>query len=140
MEQCSKEIRRLTFIMPHDELKADNLPTDIKGQLLQPKDHVKIIGVIMDSKLKYGQHIARAACKCLEAAMQLKRLHGLSAAAARQLFTGSVALTIGYALNVWICACKDKLIGPVNRILRTGTQAIVGTFLTVATSVADAEA
>ena len=35
---------------------------------------------------------------------------------------------------------KDKLVGLVNRVQRIGAQAIVGTFLTVATSVAEAEA
>ena len=37
-------------------------------------------------------------------------------------------------------AFKDKLKGPINRVQRIGAQAIVGTFLTVATSVAEAEA
>jgi hypothetical protein len=37
-------------------------------------------------------------------------------------------------------AFKDKAIGPINRVQRVGAQAIVGTFLTVATSVAEAEA
>ena len=65
---------------------------------------------------------------------------GLSAATARQLFTATVAPAVDYASNVWVHACKDKLIGPVNRVQRTGAQAIVGTYLTVATSVAEAEA
>jgi hypothetical protein len=37
-------------------------------------------------------------------------------------------------------AFKDKLRGPVNWVQRIGAQAIVGAFLTVATSVAKAEA
>lgn len=37
-------------------------------------------------------------------------------------------------------ACKDKLTGPINRVQRIGAQAIVGTFVTVATWVAEAEA
>jgi hypothetical protein len=37
-------------------------------------------------------------------------------------------------------AFKDKASGPINRVQRVGAQAIVGTFLTVATSVAEAEA
>jgi hypothetical protein len=37
-------------------------------------------------------------------------------------------------------AFKNKNIGPINRVQRVGAQAIVGTFLTVATSVAEAEA
>lgn len=72
--------------------------------------------------------------------MELKRRRGLSAATARQLFRATVASTIDYASNVWMHACKDKLAGPINRVQRVGAQAIVGTFLIVATSVAEAEA
>lgn len=59
---------------------------------------------------------------------------------ARQLFTSTVAPVVDYASNVWMHAFKDKAIGPINRVQRVGAQAIVGTFLTVATSVAEAEA
>ena len=94
----------------------------------------------MDTRLKYKEHIARAASKGLEAAMELRRLRGLTPAAARQLFTSTVAPVVDYASNVWMHACKDKAMGPINRVQRVGAQAIVGTFLTVATSVAEAEA
>ncbi|GFF99290.1 probable transposable element [Aspergillus udagawae] len=90
--------------------------------------------------LKYKEHIARAASKGLEAAMELRRLRGLSPATARQLFTSTVAPVVDYASSVWMHACKDKAIGPINRVQRVGAQAIVGTFLTVATSVAETEA
>ncbi|OAQ57605.1 reverse transcriptase [Pochonia chlamydosporia 170] len=120
--------------------KFDKLPAVVKGREVQPKECVKVLGVWMDSKLKYRQHIAYAASKGLEAALELKRLKGLSATTARQLFTATVVPTVDYASNVWMHACKDKLIGPVNRVQRTGAQAIVGTYLTVATSVAEAEA
>lgn len=65
-----------------------------------PKDHVKILGVLIDARLKYQKHIARAAAKGLEAVIELKRLRGLSPTTARQLFTATVALTIDYASNV----------------------------------------
>ncbi|KAJ5471428.1 hypothetical protein N7530_008785 [Penicillium desertorum] len=120
--------------------KLDQGPCTIKGQTVAPKDHVKILGVLMDTKLKYKEHIARAASKGLEAAMELRRLRGLSPATARQLFTSTVAPVMDYASNVWMHACKDKATGPINRVQRVGAQAIVGTFLTVATSVAEAEA
>jgi hypothetical protein len=112
----------------------------IKGQSVEPKKYVKILGVLMDDKLKYREHVARAASKGLEAAMQLRRLRGLSPATARQLFTSTVAPVVDYASNVWMHVYKDRLIGPINRVQRTGAQAIVGTFLTVATAVAEAEA
>ncbi|KAJ5288046.1 hypothetical protein N7478_003732 [Penicillium angulare] len=120
--------------------KLDYEPFTIKGQTVTPKDHVKVLGLLMDSRLKYKEHIARAASKGLEAAMELRRLRGLSPATARQLFTSTVAPVVDYASNVWMHACKDKAMGPINRVQRVGAQAIVGTFLTVATSVAEAEA
>ncbi|THC88429.1 hypothetical protein EYZ11_012122 [Aspergillus tanneri] len=103
--------------------KSEQETFTIKGQAVEPKDHVKILGVLMDARLKYKEHIARAASKGLEAAMELRRLR-----------------VVDYASNVWMHAVKDKAIGPINRVQRVGAQAIVGTFLTVATSVVEAEA
>ncbi|KID59143.1 reverse transcriptase, partial [Metarhizium hybridum] len=120
--------------------KVDRLPAVVKGQAVHPKDHVKILGVILDYRLKYRQHIAYAASKGLEAAMELKRLNGLSAGTARQLFTATVVPAVDCASNVWMQACKDKLLGPINRVQTAGAQAIVGTFLRVAANVAEAEA
>ena len=120
--------------------KSESKPFDIKGEKVLPKNHVKILGVVMDAKIKYKEHIARASSKGLEAALELKRLRGLSPAMARQLFTSMVVPVVDYVSNVWIHVFKDKLKGPINRVQRLGAQAIVGTFLTVATSVAEAEA
>lgn len=94
----------------------------------------------MDAKLKYKEHIARAASKGLEAAMELRRLRGLTPSTTRQLFTSTVAPTVDYASSVWMHAFKDKLVEPINRVQRIRAQEIVGTFLTVATSIAEAEA
>jgi ribonuclease HI len=119
--------------------KTDQETFTIKGQTVIPRDHVKILGVLMDTRLKYKEHIARAASKGLEAAMELRRLRGLTPATARQLFTSIGAPVVDYASSVWMHACKDKASGPINRVQRVGAQAIAGTFLTVA-SVAEAEA
>ncbi|KAK8000511.1 reverse transcriptase [Apiospora arundinis] len=120
--------------------KADPTPFTIKGREVRPREHVKILGVIMDTKLKYRQHIAEAAAKGLEAVLELRRLKGLSPATARQLFTATVAPVVDYASNVWMHECRYRAAAPVNRIQKIGAQAIVGTFMTVATTVAEAEA
>jgi hypothetical protein len=52
--------------------KSDQGPFTIKGQTIEPKDYVKILGVLMDARLKYKEHIARAVSKGLEAAMELR--------------------------------------------------------------------
>ncbi|EGU72476.1 hypothetical protein FOXB_17015, partial [Fusarium oxysporum f. sp. conglutinans Fo5176] len=120
--------------------KSDSEPFTIRGQLVRPKTQVKVLGVIMDSGLKYKEHIARAATKGLKAVMELQRLRGLTPRTARQLFTTTVAPVVDYASNVWMHACKYRRASPINRVQRIGANAIVGTFLTVATSVAEAEA
>jgi hypothetical protein len=120
--------------------KSKQVPFIIKGQAVEPKDHVKILGVLMDTRLKYKEYIARAASKGLEAAMELQYLQNLSPSTARQLFTSTVTPVVDYASNVWMHAFKDKAVRPINRVQRVGAQAIVGIFLTVATSVAEAEA
>jgi hypothetical protein len=81
-----------------------------------PRDYVKILGVIIDTRLKYKEHIARAVSKGLEAAIELRRLRGLTLATARQLFTSTVALVVDYDSSVWMHACKDKASGPINRV------------------------
>ncbi|OAA39763.1 reverse transcriptase [Cordyceps fumosorosea ARSEF 2679] len=111
--------------------EIDTTPIVIKGQPVHPQESAKILGVVMDNRLQFRQHIARAASKGLEAAMELTRIRGLSAKTARQLFAATVIPVVDYASNVWMHAYKDKLIGPINRIQRAGAQAIVGTFMTV---------
>lgn len=69
---------------------------------------MKILGVIVDTRLKYKQHIARAASKGLEAALELTRLKGLSTAAARQLVSGTVAPVVDYASNIWMHAYTQR--------------------------------
>ncbi|EAQ90174.1 hypothetical protein CHGG_06793 [Chaetomium globosum CBS 148.51] len=120
--------------------KANSETFTIKGQDVQPKDHVKILGVVMDAKLRYKEHIARAASKGLSAAMELKRLSGLSPATARQLFTALVAPVVDYASSVWMHQCNWKTTPAIHRVQRVAAQGIIGTFSTVATRVADAEA
>lgn len=50
---------------------------------MKPKDYVKILGVLIDTRLKYKEYIVRVASKGLEVAIELRRLRGLSLAIAR---------------------------------------------------------
>ncbi len=75
-------------------------PVTVQGQTVGPQESVKVLGVVMDTKLRYRQHIARAATRGLRAAMALQRLSMLSPRTARQLFTSTVAPVIDYASNV----------------------------------------
>jgi hypothetical protein len=119
--------------------RVSTRPFTIKGEAIAPKETAKILGVIMDSGLRYVQHIRKAA-KGLLAAMALKRLRLVSPSTARQLFGATVAPVVDYASNVWMHACGCKGMALINRIQRVGAQAITGAFRTVATAVAEAEA
>ncbi|KAI3532110.1 hypothetical protein CABS01_16761 [Colletotrichum abscissum] len=121
-------------------LPADSTSFVMKGDTVRAKDHVKVLGVTMDTKLRFEKHIADATTKGLEAVLGLRRLKGLSPAAARQLFVAAVAPTMDYASNVWRFRCRAAQMRVINRVQRIGAQAIVGTFNTVATAVAEAEA
>ncbi|KAK1837939.1 hypothetical protein CCHR01_19435, partial [Colletotrichum chrysophilum] len=117
-------------------LPADSTGFVIKGDTVRPKDHVKVLGVTMDTKLRFEKHIADATTKGLEAVLGLRRLKGLSPATARQLFVAAVAPTMDYASNVWRYRCRAAQMRAINRVQRIGAQAIVGTFNTVATAIA----
>ncbi|KAM5528203.1 reverse transcriptase [Fusarium oxysporum f. sp. phaseoli] len=72
--------------------------------------------------------------------MELKRLKGMAPSTTRQLFTAMVAPVVDYASNVWMHACKTVSVYAIHRIQRIGAQAIIGSFTSVATGVAEAEA
>lgn len=112
----------------------------IKGEAVVPRNTAKILGVIMDAELRYTQHMANAATKGLRAVMALRRLRMVSPSTARQLFAATVAPVVDYASNVWKHAYGGKSSSSLNRIQRIGAQAIIGTFCTVATAIAEAEA
>jgi hypothetical protein len=50
----------------------------VKGKTISPVPTAKILGVVLDLGLWYGNHIARTATKGLKAALALKRLKMLS--------------------------------------------------------------
>jgi hypothetical protein len=120
--------------------RTSTTPMTIKGEVVAPKETAKILGVVMDSKLRYKQHIARAASKGLTAAMALKRLRMVSPSTARQLFGSTVAPVVDYASSIWMHACGSAAMASLNRVQRVGAQAITGAFRTVAVAVAETEA
>jgi hypothetical protein len=79
--------------------RSSNTPIIVKGIAVAPTSEAKILGVIMDSGLRYKKHIARTATKGLCAALALKRLRMLSPSTARQLFNATVAPVMDYASN-----------------------------------------
>jgi hypothetical protein len=50
----------------------------IKGDVIKPKQKAKILGVIIDAKLRFKKHTVKAATRGLAAAIYLRRLKMLS--------------------------------------------------------------
>lgn len=123
-----------------DRRRTDTVPLMVKGEPVLPRSNAKILGVIMDPGLRFKEHIANAATKGLNAAMALKRLRMTSPSTARQLFGATVAPVADYASNIWSHACGSSAMSALNRVQRTGAQAITGVFRTVATAIGEAEA
>ena len=46
----------------------------MKGKSIRPQESTKVSGVVLHTKLKYKEHMARAAARGLTVAIQLKRL------------------------------------------------------------------
>ena len=74
-----------------------NSPINIKGLKVLPCTETKILGVLMDSELRFKNHIKKVSYKGLKAALTLKRMRVLILSAARQLFRATVALVVDYA-------------------------------------------
>ena len=112
----------------------------VKGQEVKPTTSTKIFGVIMDSELRFRQHIARASTRGLAAAMALRRLRYLSPSTARRLFEATVAPVVDYASCIWMHRCTGLSCSALKRVQRVGAQAVTGCFKTVATAIAESEA
>ena len=115
-------------------------PINIKGTEILPCAGTKILGVLMDSELRYKNHFKRVSCKGLKAALALKRLRALIPFAARQLFGATVAPVVDYASSGWMHSIGASALKTIRQILKIGSQAITGAFSSVAGAIAEAEA
>lgn len=120
--------------------QAADEPIIVKGQDFRHASKVKILGLAVDSELRYKEHTARATTRGLGAAMALKRLRALSSSVTRKLFNARVAPVVDYASSVWMHARGARGERVLNRVQRFGSQAVIGCFRTVGTAVAEAEA
>jgi len=105
--------------------RVSSTPIVFKDQVIQPSQSVKLLGVIMDSGLRYGQHIARTAKRGLEAARALKMLRGLRPETTRQLFTATVAPVVDYASAVWYPMLPESRLHLLQAALRIAAQAVI---------------
>ena len=80
--------------------KQSTTPINIKGVDVAPRGETKVLGVILDSALRFKNHIKNASIKGLKVVLTLRRMRALTPASARQLFTAMVAPIVDYASTV----------------------------------------
>jgi ribonuclease HI len=115
-------------------------PLRFREDLIEPKEVVKILGVMFDQGLRFKHHIAKVAGKAYKAALALKRLKGLRPSSVRQLFSATVAPVMDYASPIWYLVTPECTIKMLEQAQRVAAQAIICSFRTVAIAIAEAEA
>ena len=101
---------------------------------------MRILGVVMDSELRYRNHVKKVSTKGLKAALALKQMRMLSPIIARQLFIATVAPVIDYASSIWMHTLGPSTTRVISQIQKLGGQAITGAFSSVAGAIVEAEA
>lgn len=95
-----EEDKKVIIHFPRRPERTDESPYTIKGQTIIPKKSGKIQGLVMDSELRYEEHMKDAATWGLRAAIYLRSLKVLTPRTARHLFLATMTSTMDYASNV----------------------------------------
>lgn len=110
------------------------------GVCIQPSPNLKLLGVVLDQKLKYQEHIGNAVKRGIAAVLALKRLRNLRPETARRLYSSTVTPVTDYASVIWAPNTSMSVLNQLEKVQRIGYQAIVGAFKTVSLTVAESEA
>src|SRR5204862_6284964 len=87
------------------DLKNEIYSVKIRDSIIQSKDLVKWLGIWLDSKLTFKQHVEKKTTQALKILNQIERLsnieRGLSFQAMRQLYIACISLVVDYGVSVW---------------------------------------
>ncbi|ODA77627.1 hypothetical protein RJ55_07256 [Drechmeria coniospora] len=124
-----ESIEKLLWIATHPLVSNEPIPLQLLGDSRRLRDFCARTCVV-NVPAHVGSHVPPAGAHC-----QWRRMEGV--------LLGAMLFPQGKEAEPRTSGCTDaktKKGNPVNRVQRSGAQAIVATFLTVATSVAEAEA
>lgn len=107
---------------------------------IKPSPRLKLLGVVLDQRLQYQEHIGNVAKKGGLATLALKRLRNLRPETVRRLYNSTVIPVTVYASVIWAPNASKSALSPLAQVERMGAQAIVGAFRTVSLLVAESEA
>ena len=87
------------------DLKNEVYSVKIKELIIQPKGLVKWLGIWLDSKLTFKQHVEKKITQVLKILNQIERLSNtkkkLSFQAIRQLYITYILLVADYGVPIW---------------------------------------
>ena len=110
---------------------------------VKAQDAIKILGVILDSKLNMTAHMDKIITTATKKCLAIGRLRGIRPKQMRQLHRTVVDTTTDYAASTWYARGRlgvQQHTTRLERILRMGAQAIIGAFRTVSAGVLQDEA
>lgn len=131
------------FTRRREEGEQTGPDLQFQGQDIAPSEHLKLLGVTLDSKMKFHQHIARTTAKATRQCLAIRRLRGVRPKQVRQLYNATVTPIMDYCASAWYGPEKWgtlSLLRNMERVQRIGAQAIILSFKATALTVAQAEA
>ncbi|GIZ44655.1 hypothetical protein CKM354_000785200 [Cercospora kikuchii] len=113
------------------------------GQGIEPQDRIKVLGVILDSKLQMTDHIDKIVERATKRCLAMGRLRGIRPRQVRQMYQVAVTATTDYAASTWYAEGRrgtQEHVARLGRVQRMGAQAVIGAFRTVSSAVLQDEA
>ena len=118
----------------------------IDTQIIKPKPNIKVLGLQIDTKLKWEAHIQKIQKKIINQSMTLTKIStstwGATFSKARQVYTAVVCPAMTYGSSIWHIpkdikksSSSDKLAILQNKCLQT----IAGVFKATLISILEAE-
>eukprot|EP00136_Aspergillus_niger_P005212 XP_001395701.2 reverse transcriptase [Aspergillus niger CBS 513.88] len=113
----------------------------MNGQVIQPADTAKLLGVIFDKELRWKEHVQRAVQRASKVNIALSGLRHLRPEQMRQLYQACVLPVLDYASTVWHKPLRDKIhLRLLETVQRTALIRILSAFRTVSTAALEVEA
>ena len=117
----------------HTRRKPESEGLTINGCHIQPKTLVRWLGVWLDVKLSFKQHVEKKINSATAAFFALQRLgslqKGLSVKALRQLYMACITATADYGVPLWYTNnCQGLLLSRYQRLQNMAVRHILGAF------------
>lgn len=114
-----------------------------QGQNITSSKHLKLLGVALDSRMKFHQHVATVTAKATRQCLAIRRLRGVRPKQVRQLYNATVTPIVDYCASAWYGPEKwgtISLLRNMERVQRIGARAVVLASKATALKAAQAEA